>query len=154
LASVSTGNEGVEGRCNGPVTFRGVCGSREALRRFCVDARPEREFGKAGRADVGGWDALKDARGGRGNVVVVVVAIGGYSPAKENVSKPAPRGCQWTLVVAKFSKKREWMPSYLLLYPTSPYSRSKICGSTGIDPIVNERKTNGQTNQREKETLS
>jgi len=26
---------------------------------------------------------LKDARGGRGNVVVVVVVIGGYSPANE-----------------------------------------------------------------------
>jgi len=83
LASVSTGNEGVEGRCNDPETFRGVCGRREAFRRFWVDARLEREFGKAGRADVGGWDALKDARGGRGNVVVVVVVIGGYSPANE-----------------------------------------------------------------------
>lgn len=54
LASVSTGNEGVEGRCNDPETFRGVCGRREAFRRFWVDARLEREFGKAGRADVGG----------------------------------------------------------------------------------------------------
>lgn len=92
--SMGTGNDGVDGRL-APVDCgtierppllllrEGVCGSSEALRRLDTEDR-ERSVGIVGRAESGGCEALKDARGGRGNAVVVMVMF--YEAVFGNVS--------------------------------------------------------------------
>jgi hypothetical protein len=72
--------EGVEDRSNAipdggrillpEIDLLGVCGRADSLRKPCI----EFEFGSAGSADVGGFEALKE-RGVRGAMVVVTVAI-------------------------------------------------------------------------------
>lgn len=80
--SIGTGNDGVDGRPLGcgmmdspPLFFFwGDCGSSDTLRRLDTDDR-ECRVGIVGRAEFGGCEALKEARGGRGNAVVVMVMI-------------------------------------------------------------------------------